>query len=87
MQETLATITTFRVRGDVVEVLPVYERNEAVRIEFFGDQIDRVLAFDPLTGKTIRELDRIAIYPASHYATPKELLQKAMAAVPRRGGP
>ena len=72
---------TFRVRGDVVEVLPVYERNEAVRIEFFGDQIDRILAFDPLTGKGIRELDRIAIYPASHYATPKELLQKAMDAI------
>jgi excinuclease ABC subunit B len=72
---------TFRVRGDVVEVLPVYERNEAVRIEFFGDQIDRILAFDPLTGKAIRELDRIAIYPASHYATPKELLQKATAAI------
>jgi len=72
---------TFRVRGDVVEVLPVYERNEAVRIEFFGDQIDRILAFDPLTGKGIRELDRIAIYPASHYATPKELLQKAMGAI------
>ena len=72
---------TFRVRGDVVEVLPVYERNEALRIEFFGDQIDRVLAFDPLTGKVIRELDRIAIYPASHYATPKELLQKAMGAI------
>ncbi len=72
---------TFRVRGDVVEVLPVYERNEAVRIEFFGDQIDRILAFDPLTGKAIRELDRIAIYPASHYATPKELLQKAMVAI------
>ena len=71
----------FRVRGDVVEVLPVYERNEAVRIEFFGDQIDRILAFDPLTGKGIRELDRIAIYPASHYATPKELLQKAIAAI------
>jgi len=72
---------TFRVRGDVVEVLPVYERNEAVRIEFFGDQIERILAFDPLTGKGIRELDRIAIYPASHYATPKDLLQKAMAAI------
>ncbi len=72
---------TFRVRGDVVEVLPVYERNEAVRIEFFGDQIERILAFDPLTGKAIREMDRIAIYPASHYATPKELLNKAMAAI------
>ncbi|GJL77728.1 MAG: UvrABC system protein B [Nitrospinaceae bacterium] len=72
---------TFRVRGDVVEVLPVYERNEAVRIEFFGDQIDRIQAFDPLTGKGIRDLDRIAIYPASHYATPKELLNKAIAAI------
>lgn len=71
----------FRVRGDVVEVLPVYERNEAVRIEFFGDQIDHIQAFDPLTGHGIRELDRIAIYPASHYATPKELLNKATAAI------
>jgi len=69
---------TFRVRGDVLEILPVYERNEALRIEFFGDQIERISAFDPLTRQTIRELDRIAIYPASHYATPKELLEKAM---------
>ncbi len=69
---------TFLVRGDVLEILPVYERNEALRIEFFGDQIDRISAFDPLTRQSIRELDRIAIYPASHYATPKELLEKAM---------
>ena len=69
---------TFRVRGDVLEVLPVYERNEAIRIEFFGDEIERISAFDPLTRQTIRELDRIAIYPASHYTTPKELLDKAM---------
>ena len=69
---------TFRVRGDVLEILPVYERNEALRIEFFGDEIERISAFDPLTRKTIRELDRIAIYPASHYTTPKELLNKAM---------
>ncbi len=69
---------TFRVRGDVVEVLPVYERNEAVRIEFFGDQIERILAVDPLTRKHIRELDRIAIYPASHYVTPEEPLKRAM---------
>jgi len=72
---------TFRVRGDVVEVLPVYERNEAVRFEFFGDQIDRIQAFDPLTRESIRDLDRIAIYPASHYATPKELIAKATAAI------
>lgn len=69
---------TFRVRGDVLEILPVYERNEALRVEFFGDEIERISAFDPLTRETIRELDRIAIYPASHYTTPKELLEKAM---------
>ena len=69
---------TFRVRGDVLEILPVYERNEAIRIEFFGDQIDRISAFDPLTRQPIRELDRIAIYPASHYVTPKEPLVRAM---------
>ncbi len=69
---------TFRVRGDILEILPVYERNEALRIEFFGDQIDQISAFDPLTRQSIRKLDRIAIYPASHYATPKELLAKAM---------
>ena len=69
---------TFQVRGDVLEILPVYERNEALRIEFFGDQIDRITIFDPLTRQPIRELDRIAIYPASHYVTPKEPLEKAM---------
>ena len=69
---------TFRVRGDVLEILPVYERNEALRIEFFGDQIDRISAFDPLTRQPIRELDRIAIYPASHYVTPKKPLVRAM---------
>lgn len=69
---------TFRVRGDVLEILPVYERNEAIRIEFFGDEIERICSFDPLTRQTIAELDRIAIYPASHYVTPKEPLQEAM---------
>ena len=69
---------TFRVRGDVLEILPVYERNEAIRIEFFGDEIDRISSFDPLTRKPIAELDRIAIYPASHYVTPQEPLQQAM---------
>ena len=69
---------TFRVRGDVLEILPVYERNEAIRIEFFGDEIDRISSFDPLTRQPIAELDRIAIYPASHYVTPKEPLRRAM---------
>ena len=69
---------TFRVRGDVLEILPVYERNEAIRIEFFGNEIDRISSFDPLTRQLIAELDRIAIYPASHYVTPQEPLQWAM---------
>ena len=55
---------TFRVRGDVLEILPVYERNEAIRIEFFGDQIDRISAFDPLTRQPIRELDRTGRTPS-----------------------
>ena len=69
---------TFRVRGDVLEILPVYDRNEAIRIEFFGDEIERISSFDPLTRQPIAELDRIAIYPASHYVTPQEPLKRAM---------
>ena len=72
---------TFRVRGDTVDVIPVYERNEAIRIEFFGDTIDRIIAFDPLTQKHIRDLDRIGIYPASHYVTPKEILRRAIKSI------
>jgi len=72
---------TFRVRGDVLEILPVYERNEAIRIEFFGNEIDRISSFDPLTRQLIAELDRIAIYPASHYVTPQEPLKLAMKSI------
>jgi len=72
---------TFRVRGDTVDIVPVYERNEAIRIEFFGDTIDRISAFDPLTQKHIHEVDRIGIYPASHYVTPKETLERAIQSI------
>ncbi len=72
---------TFRARGDIVEVLPVYERNEAVRIEFFGDEIESLTCFDPITLKTLRTLERIAIYPASHYTTPKDKLEAALEAI------
>ena len=72
---------TFRVRGDTVDIVPVYERNEAIRIEFFGDTIDHISAFDPLTQKYIREVDRIGIYPASHYVTPKETLERAIQSI------
>lgn len=60
---------TFRVRGDVVEVFPPYEEARALRVEFFGDYIDRVSWIDPLRGEVIQELDQIAIYPGSHYVS------------------
>jgi len=65
---------TFRVRGDVVEVFPAYEEALAVRIEFFGDVVDGIYEIDPLRGKVIRSLDRVAIYPASHYVTERSRL-------------
>ncbi len=68
----------FRVRGDTVEIWPVYSDNDCVRIEFFGDEIDRISRIDPLTGKAIKELSHIAIFPASHYVTSREKLQAAI---------
>ncbi|MDD9943707.1 MAG: excinuclease ABC subunit UvrB [Myxococcales bacterium] len=63
---------TFRVRGDVVEVFPTYEEHRAVRIEYFGDEIDRICEIDPMRGKVLHELDRYGIYPGSHYVTPDD---------------
>jgi excinuclease ABC subunit B len=67
----------FRVRGDIVEVYPSYE-DTAVRIELFGDEVDALLSFDPLTGKTIRRHDKVAIYPKSHFVTPRERTRQAV---------
>lgn len=72
---------TFRARGDVIEVVPSYEDHVAIRIELFGDEVDQLAAFDPLTGRRIETLDRITIYPASHYVTPKEEVERAMEAI------
>ncbi|MBP9113347.1 MAG: excinuclease ABC subunit UvrB, partial [Polyangiaceae bacterium] len=69
---------TFRVRGDVVEVFPAYEESLAVRIEFFGDTIEAIKEIDPLRGKVLRELDRYAIYPGSHYVTPAQQLKRSI---------
>lgn len=68
---------TFRVRGDTVEVFPAYEEEKAIRIEFFGDSVEGIFEIDPLRGKVIRPLDRVAIYPASHYVTEKSRLIKS----------
>jgi excinuclease ABC subunit B len=64
----------FRVRGDIVEVFPAYEEDIAIRIEFFGDLVENISEIDPLRGKVLRHLDRVAIYPASHYVTEKSRL-------------
>lgn len=68
----------FRVRGDTVEIWPVYSDSDCVRIEFFGDEIDRISQINPLTGVMVRELGHIAIFPASHYVTPPEKIQVAI---------
>ncbi len=60
---------TFRVRGDVIEVFPAHEENKAIRIELFGDQVDALSEIDPLRGKIIEPLDKVPIYPGSHYVT------------------
>ena len=68
----------FRVRGDTVELYPAYYKDHAIRVEFFGDEIDRISDFNPVTGTVNRHLNHIAIYPASHYVTTKEKMDKAI---------
>jgi excinuclease ABC subunit B len=68
---------TFRVRGDVIEVLPAYEE-QAVRIELFGDEVERITKIDPLTGKAIASLQRTAVFPATHYAVDPDRLERAI---------
>ena len=72
-----------RVRGDTVEVWPAYYKDSAIRIEFFGDEVDRVSEINPVTGEVIRRLTNMPIFPASHYITPKEKLQRAVKEVRR----
>ncbi len=69
---------TFRVRGDVLEVIPAYEHERALRIEFFGDEIEAVREIDPLTGDILGNIGKTVIYPASHYVSDRENLTRAM---------
>ena len=73
----------FRVRGDTVEIYPAYYKDRAVRVEYFGDEIERISQIDPLTGKAERVLSHIAIYPASHYVTPPEKMARAVREIRR----
>ena len=71
----------FRARGDVVEVHPATFDEEAIRIEFFGDEIDLIARFDPLTGQTMEKLDRFIFYPAKQFVTPYDKMQRALKAI------
>ena len=71
----------FRVRGDIVEVYPVYSNDTAIRIEFFGDEVDRICEINPLTGEIKSVLQHVAIYPASHYVVSPEKLDRAIAEI------
>ena len=68
---------TFRVRGDVVEIFPAYSGSEAYRVEFFGDEVDRITEIDTVTGEIKAELGHVAIFPASHYVVPKDKMMEA----------
>ena len=69
---------TIRVRGDIVEVFPPYEEEKAIRIEFFGDYVERISWIDPLTGQVLEELDQVGIYPGSHHVTSDDNLKRAI---------
>ncbi|MBS0652646.1 MAG: excinuclease ABC subunit UvrB [Verrucomicrobia bacterium] len=70
--------STFRARGDNLEIMPAYEENLAYRIEFFGDEIERISEIDPLTGRVRKRLDKVAIYPGSHHVTPESVRLNAI---------
>jgi excinuclease ABC subunit B len=72
---------TFRVRGDVIEIFPAYEEDLAVRVEFWGDEIEKISEIDPLTGKVTRLVETITIYPSSHHVTPEEVRLQAIESI------
>ncbi|MBI3117562.1 MAG: DEAD/DEAH box helicase family protein, partial [Candidatus Hydrogenedentes bacterium] len=69
---------TFRVRGDIVDIFPAYEADRAIRVEFFGDEVDGISEIDPLRAVTLRRLPRANVYPGTHYATTRDTLDRAI---------
>jgi excinuclease ABC subunit B len=69
---------TYRVRGEVLDIFPVYEEDKVIRLEFFGDDLEAIWEIDPLTGEVLGQLDKITVYPATHYVTPQARLDKAL---------
>ena len=74
---------TFRVRGDTVEIFPAYSRDHAIRVEFFGDEVERISEINVITGTAVRDLAHVAIYPASHYVAGAEKMKKAIIEIER----
>ena len=74
---------TFRVRGDVVEIFPMSQNEKAIRVEFFGDEIDRIFEVDVLTGKPLAGVDYVMIFPATHYAVEKETMERVLPEIKR----
>src|SRR5262245_23758245 len=72
---------SFRVRGDVVEICPAYEEERAVRLELFDDEVEALVVVDPLTGEVLGHPDEVTIWPASHYVTPHDQMQRALGAI------
>lgn len=72
---------TFRIRGDVLDIFPVYEEEKAIRIEFFDEEIEKISVIDPIKGKTREHLDRVVIYPGSHYVQPEETRKAAIESI------
>ncbi len=72
---------TFRIRGDLIDIIPAYEKNNGIRLEFFDNELESIKEFDILTGKLIRELEFVTIYPASHFVTNKQKLEKAISLI------
>ena len=70
--------TTFRVKGDTVDIFPANQSESAIRVRFFGDEVEKIYEFDPVTGNLLRELKYIAIFPATHYAVGKERMERAL---------
>ncbi len=77
---------SFRARGDVVEIVPAYEEDLGYRIEFFGDEVEKISEIDPLTGKTKRLVDRLSVYPGSHYVTPEDVRISAIESIRKELG-
>ncbi len=73
--------STFRVRGDILDIYPAYEEDLGIRLEFFGDELERISEIDPLTGRLLKRIEEVTIYPSSHHVTPEEVRENALVTI------